>query len=145
MLPVNKTISMIERFNLMYRNQQFKQFGLHGYQASFLLEIVRNPKLTQEQLTKNMHVDKSNITRGCQSLQKYGYIKITKKKDDRRYVELEATEEGIALSEKIIAILKKQRAFIMQDFNQESEAQFLVYLEWLKERAMQLLVLEEKR
>jgi hypothetical protein len=30
----------------------------------------------------------------------------------------------------------------MQDFDQDSEAQFLIYLEWLKNRAMQLLELE---
>ena len=141
MLPINKTISIIERCNLMYRDRQFEQFGLHGYQASFLIEIVRNPKLTQEQLTKNMHIDKSNITRGCQALKKHGYIEINKKEDDRRFVQLEATPKGVELSEKLVSILKKQRAFIMQDFDQDSEGQFLVYLEWLKERATQLLEL----
>lgn len=141
-LPINKTISIIERFNLMYRDKQFEQFGLHGYQASFLIEIVRNPKLTQEQLTKNMHLDKSNIARGCQALKKHGYIEINKKVDDRRFVELQATAKGSELSTKIVDILKKQRAFIMQDFDDASETQFLEYLEWLKERAMQLLELE---
>lgn len=139
MLPINKTISMIERFNLMYRNQQFKQYGLHGYQASFLLEIVRHPNISQDELTKNMHVDKSNVARGCQALEASGYILMQKSKLDRRYVELEATQKGIELSDIIIDILKKQRHFLMQDFNHEDEMKFLEYLEWLKRRATQLL------
>lgn len=136
---------MIERFNLMFRNQQFEQFGLFGYQASFLLEIVKHPQLSQEQLTKNMHVDKSNIARGCQALLKQGYIEMTKNKEDRRYVQLQATPKGIELSKKVVAILTKQREFIMQDFDEASEAQFLVYLEWLKKRAMELLDVREEQ
>lgn len=139
MLPINKTISMIERFNLMYRNQQFKKFGLHGYQASFLLEIVHNPKISQDQLTQNMHIDKSNVARGCQALEDNGYIKMVKRKEDRRYVELIPTEEGLELSKTIRRLLKKQRKYLMQDFDSASEEQFLSYLEWLKKRAIELL------
>lgn len=139
MLPINKSISMIERFNLMYRNQQFKKFGLHGYQASFLLEIVKKPKISQDQLTHNMHIDKSNVARGCHALENNGYIKMVKREDDRRYVELVATETGIELSKTITRILKKQREFIMQDFDKESEEQFLIYLKWLQNRAIELL------
>ncbi len=144
MLPINKTISMIERFNLMYRNQQFKQYGLHGYQASFLLEIVRQPKISQDQLTQNMHIDKSNVARGCQTLMQNGYIIMEKRADDRRYMELTATTKGIELADVIKSILKKQRSYIMQDFNADSEQQFLIYLEWLKNRAIELLETEKQ-
>ncbi len=142
MLPINKTISMIERFNLMYRNQQFKQYGLHGYQASFLLEIVRHPKISQDDLTKNMHIDKSNVARGCQALETNGYITMRKSELDRRFVELEATLKGIDLSKTIIDILKKQRHFLMQDFKDEDEKMLLDFLESLKQRAMELLEIE---
>lgn len=135
---------MIERFNLMYRNQQFKQYGLHGYQASFLLEIVRQPKISQDQLTQNMHIDKSNVARGCQTLMQNGYIIMEKRADDRRYMELTATTKGIELADVIKSILKKQRSYIMQDFNADSEQQFLIYLEWLKNRAIELLETEKQ-
>lgn len=144
MLPINKTISMIERFNLMYRNQQFKQYGLHGYQASFLLEIVRQPKISQDQLTQNMHIDKSNVARGCQTLMQNGYIIMEKRADDRRYMELTATTKGVELADVIKSILKKQRSYIMQDFDTDSEQQFLIYLEWLKKRAIELLETEKQ-
>ncbi len=139
MLPINKTISMIERYNLKYRNQMFKQYGLHGYQASFLLEIVRNPNISQDQLTKNMHLDKSNIARGCHALAKKGYIEINQDESDRRFVQLKATPQGHALSKIIIKILKNQRAFLMQDFDEADEAEFLKYLDWLEKRAIALL------
>ena len=135
---------MIERFNLMYRNQQFKQYGLHGYQASFLLEIVRQPKISQDQLTQNMHIDKSNVARGCQTLMQNGYIIMEKRADDRRYMELTATTKGVELADVIKSILKKQRSYIMQDFDTDSEQQFLIYLEWLKKRAIELLETEKQ-
>ena len=145
MLPINKTISMIERFNLMYRNQQFQQFDLYGYQASFLLEIVRNPNISQDQLTKNMHIDKSNVARGCHSLKSNGYITMTKSIQDRRVTQLHATLKGVEVSKMIKEVLKKQRNFLMQDFDPNDEQQFLKYLEWLKHRAMQLLEIQEER
>ena len=64
MIPINKTISIIERSNILYRNEVFKEYGLKGYQANYLLEINRHPGISQEELTKTMHIDKSNVARG---------------------------------------------------------------------------------
>ena len=36
MIPINKTISIIERSNILYRNEVFKEYGLKGYQANYL-------------------------------------------------------------------------------------------------------------
>ena len=139
MLPINKTISMIERDNIAYRNHMFKPYNLRGYQASYLLEICKNPGLTQDELTKNMHLDKSNVARGLQSLEALGYILRQVNPDDLRVFLLKPTDKGLQLYESIITVLKKQREYLMQDFSEQQQEQLLSYLELLKNRATELI------
>lgn len=143
MLPINKTISMIERHNLEYRNAQFKQFKLKGYQASFLIEISKYDFCPMEKLIETMHVDKSTITRGIQACEDLGYVNVTASSHDRRYKLLSLTSLGIEVKEHCVAVLKKQRQYLMQDFDENSETQFLSYLEILYRRAKELTHYED--
>lgn len=139
MLPINKTISIIERDNIAYRNYIFKPYNLKGYQSSLLLEICKHPQISQEQLTKNMHIDKSNVARGLQSLESLGYINRVANPNDLRIFLCEPTPKGLEIYHEIVEVLKKQRKYLMQDFTEETETQFLAYLELLKNRATQLI------
>lgn len=138
MLPINKTISIIERSNILFRNEAFKQFDLRGYQASYLLEITRHPGISQEELTRNMHIDKSNVARGLMHLNDLGYIERTQDEQDLRCLHLYPTDKGKLLAIEIKTILHKQRDYILQDFSEEELNQFLTYLDKLKQRAIAL-------
>lgn len=138
MLPINKTISIIERSNILFRNEAFKHMNLRGYQASYLLEITRHPGLSQEELTRNMHIDKSNVARGLIHLSESGYIERIQDEHDLRSLRLYPSESGKILALEIKRILHKQRDYILQDFSDEELVKFLEYLEKLKERALSL-------
>jgi MarR family transcriptional regulator, transcriptional regulator for hemolysin len=144
MIPINKSISIIERSNILYRNEVFKEYGLKGYQASYLLEINKHPGISQEQLTKDMHIDKSNVARGLISLSESGYITRVQDTNDMRFILLYPTDEGIKLAQKISVILKKQRAYLLQDFEESDLLKLMEYLEKLKLRASELLEIEKK-
>ena len=138
MLPINKTISIIERSNILFRNEAFKHMNLRGYQASYLLEITRHPGISQEELTRNMHIDKSNVARGLMHLSELGYIERVQDENDMRVLRLYPNEKGKVLAIEIKRILHKQRDYILQDFSDEELVKFLQYLERLKERALSL-------
>lgn len=135
MLPINKTISMIERCNLLYRNHVFKTYNLRGYQASFLIEIRKNQGLSQEQLTATMHIDKSNVARGVEHLRQLGYVNKVTDETDRRVTRLFLTDEGERLVDDIKRILKEQRKELMKDFDEEEERLLLSLLKKLQLRA----------
>jgi DNA-binding MarR family transcriptional regulator len=138
MLPINKTISLIERHNLAFRDHQFSQFKLKGYQASFLIEISKKPQYPMESLIETMHVDKSTVTRGIQACVKLGYVTISHSESDRRYKHLTLTPLGYSVKDECVQILKQQRSYLMQDFDEAAEAQFLGYLNQLFTRAKEL-------
>lgn len=144
MIPINKTISIIERSNILYRNEAFKEFGLKGYQANYLLEINRHPGISQEELTKTMHIDKSNVARGLIQLSELGYITRHQDKEDLRSLRLFPSEEGIKLSKVISTTFKEQRNFLLQDFSENEITLLMTFLDKLKHRAEELLEIEKK-
>ena len=143
MLPINKTISMIERYNLAFRDHQFAPFRLKGYQASFLIEISKKESYPMEALIEAMHVDKSTITRGIQACVDLGYVNVSSSEHDRRFKVLTLTELGHEVKQQCVAILKKQRQYLMQDFDEVSEQQLLHYLNQLYTRAKELSLNEK--
>lgn len=138
MLPINKTISIIERSNILFRNEAFKHMNLRGYQATYLLEITGHPGISQEELTRNMHIDKSNVARGLMHLSELGYIERVQDEHDLRVLNLFPSEKGKMLAIEIKRILHKQREYILQDFSDDELINFLQYLERLKARALSL-------
>lgn len=143
MLPINKTISMIERYNLAFRDHQFAAFKLKGYQASFLIEISKQDQYPMEALIEAMHVDKSTITRGIQACVDLGYVNVSASEHDRRFKLLTLTKRGHEVKQQCVALLKKQRQYLMQDFDEESEQKLLHYLNQLYTRAKELSVHEK--
>jgi len=139
MLPVIKVISLIERCSIMYRNQQFRKMGLRGYQYSFLLEICRNPGISQDQLVKKMHLDKSNIARGLEDLKENGYITKTNNPEDLRIYLLQPTDKGKQVYQEIVLVLKKQRKYLLDDFSEEEQKELLRLLYKLSDKAAQLI------
>lgn len=144
MIPINKSISIIERSNILYRNEVFKDYGLKGYQANYLLEIKRNPGISQEQLTKNMHIDKSNVARGLMNLSDLGYITRVQDTNDMRFILLYPTDTGIELAIRVGEIFKQQRNFLLQDFDENEQLKLMEFLDKLKIRAAELLEMEKK-
>lgn len=144
MIPINKTISMIERSNILYRNEVFKEYGLKGYQANYLLEINRNPGISQDELTRMMHIDKSNVARGLMNLCELGYITRVQDTNDMRLLLLYPTDEGTKLTKIISSIFKHQRMHLLQDFSDEEINNLMLYLDKLRNRAEELLEIEKK-
>jgi DNA-binding MarR family transcriptional regulator len=138
MLPIIKNISIIERCNLLFRNEAFKKFDLSGYQYSYLIEICRNPGISQEQLTKNMHIDKSNVARGLTSLVEKDYIFRQNNPNDNRYILLYPTDKAMDIYGELREIIKRERAFLMEEFSVQEEEQLVALLEKLKDRALLL-------
>jgi DNA-binding MarR family transcriptional regulator len=144
MIPINKTISIIERSNILYRNEVFKEYGLKGYQANYLLEINRHPGISQEELTKTMHIDKSNVARGLMHLSEMGYITRVQDSNDLRLLLLFPTDKGSELTKIISSIFKNQRNYLLQDFNESEINTLMSYLDKLKIRAEELFEIEKK-
>jgi DNA-binding MarR family transcriptional regulator len=91
-----------------------------------------------------MHIDKSNVARGLMNLSELGYISRIQDTKDMRCILLYPTQTGIDLAIRVGEIFKKQRDFILQDFDEVEQLKLMDYLEKLKVRAAELLELEKQ-
>lgn len=139
---INRNISIIERCNLQYRNKAFSHLGLKGYQYSFMTRINRSPGISQETLTKEIHIDKSNVARSLNKLEQLGYIYRLPDPQDHRCFLIYPTTQGQELFPEIIDILKQQRQAMMSEFTEEEIQTLDLLLGRLRSKAEALVEME---
>ena len=79
-----KWIALANRHYLMYLNKRLASYGLSGSQYLFILNICRQPGLTQDKLPDIIHINKSNVTRALAHLEKRGFIRREVNPQDKR-------------------------------------------------------------
>lgn len=116
---ITKWISLIERCGLQYRDDNFKEFNISGNHHSYLFVISHNPGITQEELAKKMHINKSNITRNITLLIDKGLVIRKTCINDKRAFNLYLTSKAKKL---LPALIDKQQFWnnvILKSFNDE--------------------------
>ena len=102
---MNRLIGIIERCNALYRSAAFKELGIGGYQHSYILAICNNPGISQDEIAKKIHVNKSNVTRHVNCLEEAGFVKREDNPKDRRSFVVYPTEKALEIKPKILKIL----------------------------------------
>ena len=87
-------------------------------QSHIIYEIGRHPEITVNDLAHKLGLEKSTISRHVQGLIESGVVKSLHSIEDKRYLNLNLTEQGLAINQSITNSL----AVYMEDiFNQISE------------------------
>lgn len=117
-----KQIGIIERCAILYRNQAFKEIGLNGCSHSYIINVCRFPGITQDMIAKNVHVNKSNVTRNLALLEELGYIYREESTVDKRSTLVYPTEKAIEILPKVYEILHKFDSAVTSVFSEEEKA-----------------------
>lgn len=81
---ITKYLNRVSRAAVLDRASAFADHDLSGQHISFILQICRNPGLTQEELAQRLFIDKSTVTRNISRMAKNGYIRREVDPKDRR-------------------------------------------------------------
>ncbi|MEH7106608.1 MarR family winged helix-turn-helix transcriptional regulator [Bacillus sp. JJ1764] len=94
--PIGKLISQISRQNQKYLTRELKAYQIGGGgQHSFLIEIIREPGINQDQLTDKLQFDKATTARTVKQLEEASYILRKIDENDRRAYMLYPTKKGM--------------------------------------------------
>ena len=101
-----KWIALANRHYLMYLNKRLASYGLSGSQYLFILNICRQPGLTQDKLPDIIHINKSNVTRALAHLEKHGFIRREVNPQDKRTAAVFPTQKALDVYPHVLEIIR---------------------------------------
>lgn len=132
-----KTMNEITRCGMQYRTDNLEPFGLKSCHASYLLEICRNPGISQDMLARRICINKSNIARQIVVLEEGGFVERRSSQEDKRVMELYPTEKTLELLPELRKVLGSWSRYLTQDFTEEEIELLAKMLSSMRERAAQ--------
>ena len=112
---IQKYINRIYRASVLDRELHFEQKGLKGCQLSYILQIVRQPGLSQDDLSGNLFVHKSSVTRHVQKLLEDGFVYRETDPLDSRKKLIFPTEKAEQIYPEIIEYLNEWNAELLAE------------------------------
>ena len=130
-----KNNGILTRCTDMYRDERFRPLGLNSRQSVLLLQVCKNPGVTQDALSKAIMIDKSNITRQMALLEEAGFVSRRPDEEDRRQVRVFPTDRALALLPEIREGFRAWRAYLQEGLTDEELALFCDVMDTLTRRA----------
>ena len=143
MISFMRYISRIARCADQYRNDYLIGDSLAGYQYTYILNICRNPGISQEKLAKLIYINKSNVTRQAALLEQNGYIERRTSECDKRVIKLYPTAKAEEIYPKIVDVLHEWNDLLTDDFTEEEKELMQKLLERMMEKAVSYIESEK--
>lgn len=135
MYPLMKQINITYRCGVLYRERELADLGLNGYQPPYLTALYRAPGISQEELARNMNMNKSSVARQLASLESAGYVRREADPADRRSLLVYPTDKALAVQERIWQVMRSWRQYLTQDFTPEEQEALSRLMTRVAERA----------
>lgn len=118
-----RQISITYRCAMRYREHELCDTGLAGCQTPYITALYRRPGLTQEELARELNVNKSSVTRQLTILEEKGYVRRESDPEDRRSMRVWPTEKAHALRDRLFQCYRDWNEYLTQDLSEEERAE----------------------
>ena len=136
MVSFMRYINVTARCAAEYRNDHLADIGIVGLQYSYLLNICRNPGVSQEELSHLIHVNKSNVTRQLASLEENGFIERSTSPADKRVTLVYPTQKAHDALPEIHKVLHDWNKYLTEGFSDEERETLRSLMERVSARAI---------
>lgn len=110
-------ISVLYRQFQIYINNNTKDLQISASEYIFLMEMYKNDNMSQEQLSKNLIIDKSATARAIKSLEEKEYMIRKKDDNDKRTNRIKLTKKGIEIKDRLSNLLEEWNNEITSDID----------------------------
>ena len=135
MESVSQILKEISRFGREYRDKALEPLGLCSRQGMYIREICAAPGISQEQLTRILRINKSNVARQVAAMEEEGYIERRCCGKDKRVLRLYPTEKATALLPGILEVMDRWEASLLEGLTEEERQELEDVLLRLRENA----------
>ena len=134
-----KNINLVSRSAEVFREERLKDCGIRGCQSKYVLVIAQNPGFSQEDISRMLFVNKSNVARQIGFLETAGFVKKVGNDKDRRAVHLYPTEKLLGALPRVKEVLAEWRALVTEGFTEEEKAELARLSEKMVENARKFM------
>ena len=134
-----KNINLVSRSAEVFREERLKDYGIRGCQSKYVLVIAQNPGVSQEDISRMLFVNKSNVARQIGFLETAGFVKKVGNDKDRRAVHLYPTEKLLGALPRVKEVLAEWRALVTEGFTEEEKAELQRLSEKMVENARKFM------
>ena len=120
--PFMRQISITYRCAMRFRETELEDTGLAGCQTPYLTALFRQPGISQEEISRQLNVNKSSVTRQLAILEEKGYIRRQPSESDRRLLLVYPTDKALAIKERLYRCYHDWSSYLTKDFTDEEQA-----------------------
>lgn len=138
-----KMLNNICRSQAIYRHSKISAEDLQSSQYAFILAICREPGRSQEDLARELCVNKSTVARNINCLEEKGYVSRTPLPHDKRQFSVHPTEKALKVLPEIRAASSEWMILLSEGIPQEELDTFNSVLSRMQERAREIIAKQE--
>jgi DNA-binding MarR family transcriptional regulator len=139
-----KTLNNISRSQAIYRSAHISAKDLHSGHYAFVLAICREPGRSQEELAKELCLNKSTVARNLAPLEENGYISRIALPHDKRQFAVYPTEKMLDVLPEIKKASIEWITLLSEGIPQDELAIFNSVLERMQARARDIVERQEE-
>ena len=144
MESIIRSINHIARLASLYRERELKKYGLGPMLHTYILNVCRNPGISQEALGQLIFVNKSNVARQLAVLEEKGYVRRQTSSLDGRRQLIYPTEKALAMQPILQKLLKQWNEQVLEGFSEAEQQKLLADLQLVKENSQRALKKEDE-
>ncbi len=95
-----KEFSIIHRYSRVYMSKLLMEYNIPGRAVPYFMEICAHPGISQEQIAKNLKIDKGAVARTVKAMVDADVVERRHNPDDKRGYKLYPTEKMKELNKK---------------------------------------------
>lgn len=134
---IMKYINRISRANGIVYGHRLQEYGIAQCHHPYILLICREPGISQEQIAREICVNRSNVTRQLAALEKKELIIRRQDREDRRVWRVYPTEKMQKLLPAVRRVMREWNEFLLGGLEEGELQQLIGTLEKLSVRANQ--------
>lgn len=143
MLSFMKMLNNISRSQAIYRNSRITASDLNSCHYAFVISICRKPGRSQEEIARDLCLNKSTVARALNSLETNGYILRTPLPNDKRQFSVHPTEKMLGVLPKVRKASAEWRDLLSEGIPESDMEIFNSVLERMEERARTIIENQE--
>ncbi|MEE0776453.1 MAG: MarR family transcriptional regulator [Bacillota bacterium] len=126
-------------------NKKYLVYGLSGMQHAFFTVVCRNPGVSQKELSNWFSLDVSNIARNVMYLEKIGYVRRERCKNDKRSWRLFPTEKALRQYDQVVTIFDETTERLTVGISGEERKLLIKMLEQMRCNLLKVKMEEENK